>query len=44
MSFFLKGAPLSNSLIPMIRNLGEEYGMANHLEIMSPYGSLLFCH
>ncbi|KAL7930907.1 arginyl-tRNA synthetase [Trichoderma chlorosporum] len=26
MSFFLKGAPLSNSLIPMIRNLGEEYG------------------
>lgn len=26
MSFFLKGGPLSNSLIPMIRNLGEEYG------------------
>ncbi|KAK1239584.1 hypothetical protein MKX07_001038 [Trichoderma sp. CBMAI-0711] len=26
MSFFLKGAPLSKSLIPMIRNLGEEYG------------------
>ncbi|TFB06357.1 Arginine-tRNA ligase [Trichoderma ghanense] len=26
MSFFLKGAPLSKSLIPMIRNLGGEYG------------------
>ncbi|KAK4071247.1 uncharacterized protein Triagg1_6278 [Trichoderma aggressivum f. europaeum] len=26
MSFFLKGGPLSNSLIPLIRNLGEEYG------------------
>lgn len=27
MSFFVKGGPLSNSLIPLIRNLGEEYGM-----------------
>ncbi|KAL7909856.1 arginyl-tRNA synthetase [Trichoderma velutinum] len=26
MSFFIKGGPLQNSLIPMIRNLGEEYG------------------
>ncbi|KAK1241645.1 hypothetical protein MKX08_001619 [Trichoderma sp. CBMAI-0020] len=26
MSFYLKGGPLSKSLIPMIRNLGEEYG------------------
>ncbi|KAJ4860167.1 tRNA synthetases class I (R) domain-containing protein [Trichoderma breve] len=26
MSFFVKGGPLSNSLIPLIRNLGEEYG------------------
>ncbi|PTB80855.1 arginyl-tRNA synthetase [Trichoderma longibrachiatum ATCC 18648] len=26
MSFFVKGAPLSKSLIPMIRSLGEEYG------------------
>ncbi|KAL6690361.1 arginyl-tRNA synthetase [Trichoderma pleuroticola] len=26
MSFFIKGGPLSNSLIPLIRNLGEEYG------------------
>ncbi|RFU77440.1 arginyl-trna synthetase [Trichoderma arundinaceum] len=26
MSFYLKGSPLSNSLIPLIRNLGEEYG------------------
>lgn len=27
MSFFIKGGPLSNSLIPLIRSLGEEYGM-----------------
>ncbi|KAH0527641.1 hypothetical protein TsFJ059_002617 [Trichoderma semiorbis] len=26
MSFFVKGGPLSSSLIPLIRNLGEEYG------------------
>ncbi|KKP03403.1 arginyl-tRNA synthetase [Trichoderma harzianum] len=26
MSFFVKGGPLCNSLIPLIRNLGEEYG------------------
>ncbi|KAL7942311.1 arginyl-tRNA synthetase [Trichoderma barbatum] len=26
LSFFLKGGPLSNSLIPLIRNLGQEYG------------------
>ncbi|KAL6810706.1 arginyl-tRNA synthetase [Trichoderma sp. SZMC 28013] len=26
MSFFIKGGPLSNSLIPLIRSLGEEYG------------------
>ncbi|KAL6858621.1 arginyl-tRNA synthetase [Trichoderma novae-zelandiae] len=26
MSFFLKGAPLAKSLIPLIRNLGAEYG------------------
>ncbi|OTB10250.1 hypothetical protein K445DRAFT_323109 [Daldinia sp. EC12] len=36
LSFFVKGGPLIQSLIPMIRNLGEEYGRNRFLGLKDP--------